>query len=323
MGGGKLVLPVGPALLGVGERRPAVGEPRRGDLGEHRHERGERLVQPQVVPPAHRHEVAEPHVGHLVQDRLGPPLPAGLGDLRAEDVVLQERHTTGVLHRSGVELGDEELVVLAERVTVVEHPVVEVEPGLGDREDLVRVEELGQGLPAVQAEVDPVVVVPDLVVGAGDQRGDVGRDDRRGLEEPQRPPGAGVRGLQPASVRDTRPAGRGHHRELEYRLQVRLVETGVHPVGVIGLELGVQVAGTVDRVDEPVQALAGLRVGAVGRHLELVDLPQIRKGDPVPVVHLGRVQALAVEGHRADSRGDQLDEGGGTRLGTGEAHRCP
>src|SRR3712207_8601579 len=53
-------------------------------------------------------------------------------------------HAAGVLHRPGVELRHEELVVLVERVRVVEDPVVEVEPGLGDREDLVRVEVLGQ-----------------------------------------------------------------------------------------------------------------------------------------------------------------------------------
>jgi hypothetical protein len=35
-------------------------------------ELGERLVEPQVVPPAHRHEVAEPHVRHLVRDDHAP-----------------------------------------------------------------------------------------------------------------------------------------------------------------------------------------------------------------------------------------------------------
>ena len=43
-------------------------------------------------------------------------------------------------------------------------------------------------------------------------------------------------------------------------LQVGLVEAGVHPLGVGGLELRVQVDLAVDRVDEPVQALAGVRV---------------------------------------------------------------
>ena len=42
---------------------------------------GERLVEPEVVPPLHGHEVAEPHVGELVQDGQGPALDLRLGDL--------------------------------------------------------------------------------------------------------------------------------------------------------------------------------------------------------------------------------------------------
>jgi hypothetical protein len=39
------------------------------------HPGGEGLVQPEVVPPPHRHPVAEPLVGELVGDHLGDPLP--------------------------------------------------------------------------------------------------------------------------------------------------------------------------------------------------------------------------------------------------------
>ncbi len=255
-----------------------------------------------------------------MQDGFGPPLPAGFGDLRAEDVILQECHASGVLHRPGVEFRDEELVVLAERIPVVEHAVVEVESGLGDGEDLLGVEELGERLPAVQAEVDPVVVVTHLVVRAGDQRGDVGRDDRCRLEQPEDPAVPGVGGLKPPAVGDAPPFLWRHHRQLEGRLEIRLVEACVHAMCVVGLELRVQVDGSVDRVDETVQPLARLRVRAVGHHLQFVDLPQVRQRDPVAVVHLGRVQTAAVEGHRAHGRGDQFDEGGSTRLGTGEMH---
>ena len=38
------------------------------------HPRGERLVQPEVVPPRHRHQVAEPLVRELVRDHLGDAL---------------------------------------------------------------------------------------------------------------------------------------------------------------------------------------------------------------------------------------------------------
>ena len=39
----------------------------KGVLAEDLHERGERLVQPDALPPLHGDEVAEPHVRDLVQ----------------------------------------------------------------------------------------------------------------------------------------------------------------------------------------------------------------------------------------------------------------
>ena len=39
------------------------------------HPRGEALVEPQVVPPVHGHQVAEPLVGELVDDHLRHALP--------------------------------------------------------------------------------------------------------------------------------------------------------------------------------------------------------------------------------------------------------
>ena len=122
---GQLVLAVGPVLLERRERGPGA-RPARGLGGrERRHVLGERLVQPQVVPPAHRHEVAEPHVRELVQDRHRAALDRGLGDLGAEHVGLEERHRARVLHRAGVELRHEELVVLGERVRDAEGALVE------------------------------------------------------------------------------------------------------------------------------------------------------------------------------------------------------
>ena len=53
-------------------------------------------------------------------------------------------------------------------------------------------------------------------------------------------------------------------------LEVGLVEAGVHPLGVRGLELRVEVDLAVERVDEPVQALAGVRVEQVGVDDQLV-----------------------------------------------------
>ena len=113
--GGQLVLLVGPALdVGV-EHLPRVREARRLDHRDVRDVRGKALVEPQVVPPAHRHQVAEPHVRELVQERLGAVQPLVLGGRIAEQVRLVVGDAADVLHRARVVLGHEDLVVLRER----------------------------------------------------------------------------------------------------------------------------------------------------------------------------------------------------------------
>ena len=103
------------------EDAPRVVEARGLREAEIRGVRRERLVQPQVVPPAHRHEVAEPHVGELVEDDLGAleALAPG-GRVAEQEAVVERRPRADVLHRTGVELRHEELVVLVERVRPTE-----------------------------------------------------------------------------------------------------------------------------------------------------------------------------------------------------------
>ncbi len=328
--GGELVLPVGPGLALVGEGDPGGGVAGAGaDQAVGAHEVGEGLLQPQVVPPAHGHQVAEPHVRHLVQDDVGPALVGGVGDLRAEDELLAEGDAAGVLHRADVVLGDKGLVVLAEGVRVVELLVEEVESELGDAEDLVRVEVRGEGLAAHRGERDlqggavgelAAVVVAGDVVRAGDDGGEVG-GDRLGRREL---PGAGaafrgdvlVRGVGPHV-----PGGRGGHGEGERGLQVRLFEVREHPAGVGRLVVGVEVGLAVHRVDEAVQALAGAAVGAVGLDGQLVLGGQAVHVHPGAVVGGGRVDGAAVEGDGADGGGEQVEEGVRTGPGAAEGDR--
>ena len=126
----ELVLLGGVRLLVARERGPDARE--LGDLrgGERRRPGRERLVQPQVVPPLHRHRVAEPHVAELVQHDDRALLAPGVGDARPEQVALVERDRADVLHGAPVVLGHEDLVVLAVRVGHAEGVLVEREPGL-------------------------------------------------------------------------------------------------------------------------------------------------------------------------------------------------
>ena len=182
MGRRQLVLTVGPGLALVGEGGPGIGVAGRVDVREVRRPLGEGLVEPQVVPPRHRDEVAEPHVGELVEDRVRALLVGGVGHPGAEHHVLEERDAASILHSAGIELGDEELVVLAEGVGGLELLLEECESLLRQLEDVVRIEVLGKRLPAEDAHrvgaVRAHVLVANLVIRPRDEGGDVGRHSR-------------------------------------------------------------------------------------------------------------------------------------------------
>ena len=182
---------VGPVLADVGEAGPGVVELGDLDGGVVAGPLGEGLVEPQVVPPAHGDQVAEPHVRHLVEDHLDAervehPVLAAAGE-----VLVAQRHAAGVLHRAHVVLRHVELVVLAEGVGEVEGVLEEREALLGDLHELLDVEVLDQRLAAVVAERDvavlAVVDVLDLVVLTGDDRGDVRRERLGRCEAPDAP----------------------------------------------------------------------------------------------------------------------------------------
>ena len=273
----------------------------------------------------HGHEVAEPHVGHLVQHGLGAPLVGRAGDAAAEDVVLEEGHRAGVLHRARVELRHEQLVVLAERVPDAEVAVVEVEALLGLGEQPLGVHVLGERGAAVDAQGDGLpgtvvdVLVAPLRVRARDQRHEVGAEDLGGGETVHR----GRTGLLDLGgrVRDDLPGGGCGDGEGVAGLEVRLVEAGEHPLGVRGLELRVEVDGAVDGVDEAVQALAGVHVPAGRDHDELVLGGQARQRDPVVFAVGGHVERRAVERGRGDPGTHEVDPAVRAGLTAAEVHR--
>ena len=140
VGGGQLILAARAGLVLVGEGHPPILEACRLDLGEHRHKGCEALVQPEVIPPAHRDQVAEPHVGHLVENGVRAILADRLRHLGAKQHRLVEGDAADVFHGAGAELRDEELIVFLERIRVLVGLRIEVEPLFGDGKDLVRIE---------------------------------------------------------------------------------------------------------------------------------------------------------------------------------------
>ena len=238
MGRGQLILPASTGLVLIRKRDPAVLEARGFDLREHGHEGGKALVQPEVVPPAHGNEIAEPHVGHLVEDDVGAVLARRLGHFRTEDERFVEGDRADVFHSAGRELGHEELVVLLKRIRILVGLAVEVEALLGQGEDLVRVQVLGQRLAAEDAEIDVAVPVSHAVVRTRDDRGQVARHFGRGPEGPALDifPSGELLGL-PGIIGDDDPITGCQHAEGEAGFEIRLIEAGEHAVGIERLEL--------------------------------------------------------------------------------------
>ena len=201
---------------------------------------------------------------------------------RAGEVLVAQGHAAGVLHRAHVVLRHVELVVLVERVGEVELLLEELEALLGELDEHVGVHVLHQRLAAVVAERDraelALVDVEHLVVLAGDDRGDVRRHPLGRREAPDGAvPSPGAAGSGVGALETTfQCLGRGHG-EGEDGLEVGLLEGGEHAARVGHLELAVEVDPVVGGVDEAVQALAGVGVGAVGAHDERVGRPGGRR----------------------------------------------
>ena len=324
VGGGQLILLEAPVLADH-ESRPAFGV--LGGLGQSQvaHELGEGLVEPQVVPPLHGDQVAEPHVRQLVQDRVGASLHLSLGGTCAENVGVTEGDAAGVLHGARVVLGHENLVVLGEGVGDAVGALEELEALTGDLDDLVGIQVLDDRGAGVDAQVDRAAVGGGqrgrgALVGAGDDRGDVRRHDLGGREA-VRPGLALFLGGRGRRVGEDLPALGGLDRQGEGGLQVRLFERRVDAAGVRDLELGVGVGLAVGGVDEAVQALAGVHVLAVGVDLEDVVLGQVVQADARVLVVGARVQVAVVELDGTHIGGDQVREGraagGGGELDAG------
>ena len=95
-------------------------------------------------------------------------------------------------------------------------------------------------------------------------------------------------------------------RQLPGRLQIGLLEAGVHAAGVGDLELGVQVLLVVDRVDEAVQTFTCGHVLAVGLNDHDVGRVEVRKLNPGVDEVRRRVEFAPVQRDARDRRGDEI-----------------
>src|SRR4029077_11149833 len=85
-----------------------------------------------------------------------------------------------------------------------------------------------------------------------------------------------------------------------------------HPLGVGGFELRVQIHLTVDRVDEPVQTLAGVRVPAIGVDDENVVFGQSLQRNASRFVIPWHIDVAPVESGATDRVGGDVDVGVGS-----------
>ena len=333
----QLVLIVRPRLLHIGERHPRRVILRHLRLGHHRPPRGKRLIQPQIIPPGHGDQVAEPHVGHLVQHRLAPTLIAMAGVLRSKHILVPVGDRAGVLHGPRIKLRHKQLIVFAERVGGPKILVVKIETLLGFRKQGVGIQMIRQRLAAIQPQGDHHLArliqvfgmgshlappfVGDLMVRAGTQRHQVG--GQQVINAGRKHHLAGITldgGHLLRGIRHHRPVGRGSHRQRVGGLHIRLVETGKHPLGVGGLKLGVQIHLVIHRVNKPVQALAGAGILAGGGDHQLVGTGGEIIERNAEIRPIGDVDKLTVKRDRLHRLGDQVNKRG-TGGGNLKPHR--
>ena len=186
---------------------------------------GKAFIQPEVVPPLHGDQVAEPLVREFVRDDRGHRLAhanRGRGFVD-EQHALAEGDGAGILHGSGGEVGHADDVELAERISDPEVVVEELHlmfgGGQGERGEALLV---GGG---AHADGDAVAGAAPAHEVADEQRHEIGGHLLRGGEGHGVFAGLGAgRVRNRRAVRDGRVGGVDHERDVERGFLGRLVE---------------------------------------------------------------------------------------------------
>lgn len=76
----------------------------------------ETLLEPEIIPPFHGHEITEPHVRELMHCNFGPHLSFKIGHLaRCCEECISHDNETNIFHAADAKLRDKDLIVLLER----------------------------------------------------------------------------------------------------------------------------------------------------------------------------------------------------------------
>ena len=236
------------------------------------------LVQPQIVPPFHGDQIAEPHMGQLMQDGDDTAFGHGISDFRLEYIRVADGHHADVFHGSGIVFRHINLIEFGVWVWHSPRLGIEGKAFLGNVEQIVHilVERVFQCLPAVHGHGNRTSVfvgifsVP-LRIRSCTNRGEIGAHCWRGFKDPllallhrfgfQRAFGGELIEIQGGGDRHIRgdyPAFRSDNRKVEYRLDVGLIKDGVHSAGIRNFELRIQIYIAVCRVHTAVKTFAGM-----------------------------------------------------------------
>ena len=225
-----------------------------------RHPAGKRLVQPDVVPPPRRHQIAEPLMRQLVRMNAGKASTLGDSRLLAQQQeTLPIRDRTHVFHGAGGKIGNRDQIDFR-----IRHRIVEValqrrdQPGsIGQR--IVHARSLAPRRHSAQRQRGLAHVIrryrrPLDHVQRADGKGDeVGRQRRRLCETAPHEPGSNRDARDLGCGRDHGVFGTRGHVNLKRRLERRFIEAGKRQPSGRRFELRERVV--VAAGSDPVQTL--------------------------------------------------------------------
>ena len=236
------------------------------------HPAGKALIEPEVVPPAHGDEIAEPLMRHLVREDGEDAAPRGIriGGGIEQQPAFEKGDAAPVLHGAAESAGHRDQIELGQRIFCAE---IIVEPG----EQFYGVVERKTPLLALarggdHADRDAIRIRREPLQFARRQYEQIGRHFRRRREGDLLQVRRDRLLARDRHVADRQERARHGHRQRKSRLEGRLVPARKNPSRVGGLEFA---------REHPLDAVAGRIVDEEQAGAELVD-PR-REDDAQPV----------------------------------------